>query len=73
MNKSCYGQRAVHRRSTGLKFSVSGCFLDYPGYEVIVMLVFYTFRRFRASRDDILVFLMVPTIFASLRDCFVTL
>lgn len=38
------GQGAVHRCSTGLKYFVSGCFLDYPGYEVIVMLVFNTFR-----------------------------
>lgn len=37
------GQGVVHRRSTGLKYFVSGCFLDYPGYEVIVMVVFYTF------------------------------
>lgn len=38
------GQGCVHRHSTGHKYFVSGCFLDYPAYEVVVMVVFYTFR-----------------------------
>lgn len=33
----------LHGRSTGLKYFLSGCFVDYPGYGVTVMVVFYTF------------------------------